>query len=73
MGSTYAMTFCIIEQQQAISVVLAEDRKNWNKLLTDEEFQVIKALSTVLSYLTDALSGEKIVSFSNLSSYETYS
>jgi len=43
------MTFCIIEQQQAISAVLAEDRKNWNKLLTDEEFQVIEALYTVLS------------------------
>ena len=66
-GSTYAMTSRIIEQQQAISAVLAEDRKNWNKLLTDEEFQVIEALSTVLepfSYLTDALSGEKIVTVS---------
>ena len=66
-GSTYTMISRIIEQQQAISAVLAEDRKNWHKLLTDEEFRVIEALCTVLepfSYLTDALSGEKSVTVS---------
>lgn len=29
-GSTYSMISRIIEQQQAISAVLAEDRKNWS-------------------------------------------
>ena len=59
----------IIEQQQAISAVLAEDRKNWHKLLTDEEFKVVEALSAVLepfSYPTDALSGEKTVTVSTI-------
>ena len=59
----------IIEQQQAISAVLAEDCKNWHKLLTDEEFKVVEALSAVLepfSYLTSALSGEKTVTVSAL-------
>ena len=66
-GSTYAMISRILEQQQAVSAVLAEDRKNWHKMLTDEEFKVIEALSAVLepfSYLTDALSGEKTVTIS---------
>ena len=66
-GSTYVMISRIIEQQQAISAVLAEDHKNWHKLLTDEEFRVIEALSSVLepfSYLTDALSAEKTVTVS---------
>ena len=54
----------IIEQQQAISTVLAEDRKSWHKLLTDEEYRVIEALCTVLEhfpYFTDALSNDKSV------------
>ena len=62
--STYAMISHIVEQQQAISAVLAEDHKNWHKLLTDKKFKVVEALSAVLepfSYLTDALSGEKTV------------
>ena len=66
-GSTYAMISRIIEQQQPISAVLTEDRKNWHKMFTDEEFKVIEALSAVLeplSYLTDALSGEKTVTLS---------
>jgi len=46
--STYTMISRIIEQQQAISTVLAEDRKNWHKLLADEECRVIEALCTVL-------------------------
>ena len=66
-GSTYAMMSRIIEQQQAISAVLAKDRKNWHKLLTDEEFRVIEALSSVLelfSYLTGSLSAVKTVTVS---------
>jgi len=64
MGIYICNDFSHHRAEQAISAVLAEDCKNWNKLLTDEEFRVIKALSAVLepfSYLTDALSGEKIV------------
>ena len=57
----------IIEQQQAISAVLTEDHKNWHKFLTDEEFRVIEALSSVFEpffYLTDAPSAEKTVTMS---------
>jgi len=40
----------VIEEQQAISAVLAENCKNWHKLLTDEEFRIIEALCTVLNF-----------------------
>jgi len=63
------MTSRIIEQQQAISAVLAEDHKNWNKLLTDKEFWVIKASSIVFepfTYLTNAHYAEKIVTVSTI-------
>ena len=36
-GSTYDMIERIVEQHQAISSVLAEDRKNWRKMPTDAE------------------------------------
>jgi len=44
------------------------DRRNWYKLLIDEEFRVIEALLST-SYLTDVLSDEKNV----MASYEGYS
>ena len=40
-GSTYDMIARILEQQQAISSVLAEDRKNWHKMPTDAEFSTM--------------------------------
>ena len=46
------MLECIIKLQQAICAVLAEDRKTWNSMPTNEEISV---LETVKVYLTDAL------------------
>ena len=66
-GSTFEMVSRIIEQQQAISAVLAEDRKNWHKMPTNSELSVLESVVDVLkplSYLTDALSGEKQVTAS---------
>ena len=57
----------IVEQQQAISAVLAEDRKNWYRMPSDSEFSVLETVVAVLkplSTLTDALSGEKQVTIS---------
>ena len=57
----------IIEQQQAISTVLAEDRKNWHRMSTDNEWPTLENVVEVLkplAYLTDALSGEKQVTVS---------
>ena len=68
-GSTYDMIARILEQQQAISSVLAEDRKNWHKMPTDAEFSTMETVVDVLkplSLLTDALSGEKQVTVSAL-------
>ena len=61
----------IIEQQQAISAVLAEDHKSWHLMPSSAKFTVLEALAAVLksfSVLTDALSGEKEVSSSALRS-----
>ena len=66
-GCTYDMIARIVEQQQAISSVLAEDRKNWRKMPTDSEFPILDVVIDVLKplfYLTDALSGEKQVTVS---------
>ena len=66
-GSTYDMVARIIEQQQAICAVLAEDRKNWHRMPSDADFSVLETIYTVLkplSTLTDALSGEKQVTIS---------
>ena len=52
----------ILEQQQAISAVLANDRKNWHHMPTDQEFSVLKTVVSVLKPLLvfiDALFGEK--------------
>ena len=68
-GSTYSMISCILEQQQAISAIMAGERKYWNKMLTDAEFTTLENLSDVLkplSFLTDALAGVKQVTASAL-------
>ena len=57
----------IIEQQQAICAVLAEDRKNWHRMPSDPDISVLETVYMVLkplSTLTDALSGEKQVTIS---------
>ena len=66
-GSTYQMIERILEQQKAISAVLAEDRKNWHHMPTDQEFSVLETVAAVLkplSIFTDALSGEKHLTIS---------
>ena len=66
-GSTYMMVSRIVEQQQAICAVLAEDHKHRYKMPTDNEFSTLEAIVKVfepLSYFTDALSGEKHVTAS---------
>jgi hypothetical protein len=68
-GSTYEMLDRIIEQQQAICAVLAEDRKTWNSMPSDEEISVLETVKDVLEnvfYLTDALAGEKEVTASSI-------
>ena len=57
----------ITEQQQAVCAVLVDDRKNWNKMLTNQEINTIEVVATILepfSFLTDALSGEKNITLS---------
>ena len=57
----------ILEQQQAVSAVLANDRKNWHHMPTDQEFSVLETVISVLkplSVFTDALSGEKHLTIS---------
>lgn len=66
-GSMYKMIARILEQQQAICAILAEDRKNWHPMPTDNEFSTLEAVASVLeplSHFTDALSGEKCVTIS---------
>ena len=55
-GSTYEMVDRILEQQQALSSVLADDKKNWHKMPTGAEFSVLETIVEVLkplSYLTE--------------------
>ena len=66
-SSMYKMIARILEQQQAICAVLAEDRKNWHRMPTDNEFSTLEAVASVLeplSSFTDVLSGEKCVTVS---------
>ena len=66
-GSTYNMIERILEQQQAVSAVLAEDRKSWHIMPTDAQFSVLEKLAIVLEplhFLTDALAGEQEVTAS---------
>ena len=57
----------ILEQQQAICAVLADDKKNWYRMPSDREFTTLEIVSQVLqplSVFTDALSGESQVTVS---------
>lgn len=57
----------VVEQQQVISTVLAEDRKDWHRMSSDSDFTVIKSVIEVLkplSFLIDVLTGEKQVTVS---------
>ena len=65
--STYDIVSRIVEQQQSISALLAEDRKNWYRMPSDSEFSVLETVVAVLKFLsfpTDALFGEKQVTIS---------
>ena len=56
----------ILEQQQAICGVLAEDRGHWHCMPSPHDFTVLEAVSSVfqpLQVFTDALSGEKMLLF----------
>jgi len=51
------MVLRIIEQQQAVCAVLVDDRKNWSKMLTNQELNTTKVVATILesfSFLKDA-------------------
>ena len=50
--STYEMVSHIVEQQQVLSAVLAEDRKNWHKMPSDTEFFVLGRIVDVLKPLS---------------------
>ena len=66
-NSTYNMVERILEEQQALPAVLLEDRKSWCLMLSDADVTVLEKLVELLkplSYLTDALSGEKEVTCS---------
>ena len=70
-GSTYQMVARLLEQQQAICAVLADDRKTWNNVSTDEEISTLEILKELLEkvfYLTNALAAEKEVTASSICS-----
>ena len=57
----------ILEQQQVVSAVLANERKNWHHIPTDQEVMVVQTVASVLrplSVFTDALTGEKHLTIS---------
>ena len=61
------MIECFLEQQQAISAVLAEDRRYWHMMPNDSQMSVLERLASVLKplfFLTDGLAGEKEVTVS---------
>ena len=51
-GSTCKMICRIIEQQQTIYGVLADERKNWCRMLSDADFSTFEALASVLKPLS---------------------
>ena len=68
-GLTYDMVSRIVEQQQAIIAVQAEDRKKWYHMPYNFESSVLETVVTVLkplSALMNALSGEKQVTISSI-------
>ena len=59
----------IVEQQQAICAVLVEDRMDWHRMPSENEFSTLESLVEVpkpLSVFNDALSGENHVTVSAL-------
>ena len=57
----------MLEQQQALCAVLAEDRKKWHRMPSDSEFSTLEAVSSVLgplSIFTDAYLRNKNVTVS---------
>ena len=50
-GSTYSLIARILEQQQAICAVLADDRKNWHRMPSDREFTTLEIVAQVLQPL----------------------
>ena len=63
-GSTYSMVSRIVEQQQAICAVLVEDRMDWHRMPSENEFSTLESLVEVLkplSVFTDAFSGETML------------
>ena len=52
LGSTYSMISHILEQQQAISAIMAGKRKYWSKMPTEAEFTTLENLSDVLYSLS---------------------
>ncbi|CAM4652314.1 unnamed protein product [Leuciscus chuanchicus] len=68
-GSTYDMVGRFCEQQQAVSAVLAEDRKKWDLMPRDTDMTTLEIVRDVLAPLsdfTDALSGEKETTISSV-------
>ncbi|KAI4827546.1 hypothetical protein KUCAC02_030934 [Chaenocephalus aceratus] len=68
-GSTYDMVERFCEQQQAVSAVLAEDRKKWHLMPRDTDMTTLEIVRDVLAPLrdfTDALSGEKEITISSV-------
>ena len=51
-GSTFEMVSRIIEQQQAICAVLAEDRKCWNEMPNKDKFTTLEDMVKVLEPLS---------------------
>ncbi|KAJ7992773.1 hypothetical protein DPEC_G00282180 [Dallia pectoralis] len=68
-GSTYDMVERFCEQQQAVSAVLAEDRKKWHLMPRDTDMTTLEIVRDVLAPLsdfTDALSDEKETTISSV-------
>ena len=75
-GSTYTMIQRILEQQQAISSVIAEDRKNWYRMPSDQEIATLEVMANVLgplSVLTDSLAAENHITVSTVTRCESRS
>ena len=71
MGSIQKMVSRILEQVQAIRIVLSADRKYSHLLPTWQDTEILEAFSSVLSTLddlTDFLSGKDYVSISSIRS-----
>ena len=51
-GSTYSMIARILEQQQAICAVLADDWKHWHLMPSDREFVTLEIVSQVIQPLS---------------------